>query len=93
MVLGGVIIMVTWPENYGDNSEHSLYTQFKAATTAIIKGGFCLVPADDQGCTLFYNNALSLATSDVSLCLSDTVLVDEKVALLGAMQSMFEAAM
>eukprot|EP00197_Chlamydomonas_leiostraca_P000546 CAMPEP_0202886740 /NCGR_PEP_ID=MMETSP1391-20130828/42328_1 /ASSEMBLY_ACC=CAM_ASM_000867 /TAXON_ID=1034604 /ORGANISM="Chlamydomonas leiostraca, Strain SAG 11-49" /LENGTH=483 /DNA_ID=CAMNT_0049570015 /DNA_START=113 /DNA_END=1564 /DNA_ORIENTATION=+ len=55
MTIGGCVIWLSWPENYGDSSGHSLANQFKAAAVAIMS--------------------------------------DQKVALLGAMQSLFEAAM
>jgi len=56
LAIGGVVILLTWGENYGDaKSQVSLSTQFKAAAAAI--------------------------------------LGDTRIALLGAMQSFFEAAM
>ena len=44
LVLGMIIIIYTWPENYGDASEgKNLLTQFKAAASAIASGKTCLV--------------------------------------------------
>lgn len=56
MVLGGAIVLFTWPENYGDSSnKRSLMEQLGSGAKAII--------------------------------------LDQKVALLGAMQSLFEGSM
>ncbi|KIZ07268.1 Major facilitator superfamily domain-containing protein 5 [Monoraphidium neglectum] len=55
MVVGGILIAITWPENYGDTSSHDLSQQFTKAWDAITK--------------------------------------DPCIALLGAIQAMFEAAM
>lgn len=55
MIAGGVLIVMTWPENYGDQSSHDLSQQFTKAWEAIV--------------------------------------ADPCIALLGAIQAMFEAAM
>jgi fucose permease len=55
MVLGGLVMMATWPENYGDKGSKGLGQQFEKAWNAIWS--------------------------------------DPAIALLGAMQSMFEASM
>lgn len=55
MLVGGAIMLATWPENYGDTSTKNLGAQFEKAWTAI--------------------------------------RTDPAIALLGAMQSMFEASM
>ncbi|GIL75575.1 hypothetical protein Vretimale_15179 [Volvox reticuliferus] len=56
MLMGGALVMVTWPENYGDpNSRRSLISQLALGMEAI--------------------------------------RTDPRIALLGAMQSMFEASM
>lgn len=38
MVIGGVVIAMTWPENYGDQSSHDLSQQFTKAWEAIMAG-------------------------------------------------------
>ena len=38
MLVGGVVIAKTWPENYGDQSSHDLSAQFAKAWGAIQSG-------------------------------------------------------
>lgn len=38
MVIGGVIIFMTWTENYGDQQSHDLAQQFAKAWDAIQSG-------------------------------------------------------
>lgn len=39
MLIGGVVILMTWGENYGDSSSKSLTQQFNKAWAAIEAGG------------------------------------------------------
>lgn len=39
MLIGGAIMMATWPENYGDSSSKNLSQQFEKAWHAITTGG------------------------------------------------------
>ena len=38
MVAGGILIVMTWPENYGDQTSHDLSQQFTKAWEAIMAG-------------------------------------------------------
>jgi hypothetical protein len=48
MLIGGVVILMTWGENYGDSSSKSLTQQFNKAWAAIEAGG---KPVESFRCT------------------------------------------
>lgn len=84
LAIGMAIILSSWTENYGDPSESkNLLAQFRGAAAAITSGEF------------HHHHLLSAI-----LCLwyydQQPVLfdgADEKIALLGAIQSLFEGSM
>ncbi|KAK8559491.1 hypothetical protein V6N13_026912 [Hibiscus sabdariffa] len=78
LAIGMIIILSTWTENYGDPSENKdLVTQFKGAAAAIAAG----------------ESEFSLLNI-LSTCFYALVKSkDEKITLLGAIQSLFEGSM
>lgn len=80
LAIGMAIILSSWGENYGDPSENKdLLSQFKGAAVAIASGMMCM-------------HKLLLSISPVINC-SVFLVSDEKIALLGAIQSLFEGSM
>nr|AFP55541.1 major facilitator superfamily domain [Rosa rugosa] len=78
LTIGMFVILFTWSENYGDPSESKdLFTQFRGAAVAIASG--C---GDCLHDTCFVAGFISW------FC-----LINEKIALLGAIQSLFEGSM
>ena len=84
LAIGMAIIMSSWSENYGDPSESKdLMAQFKVAAKAIASGtinSFIIRLQKNEMCTEL-------------TFLSNIVHSDEKIALLGAIQSLFEGSM
>ena len=84
LAIGMAIIMSSWSENYGDPSESKdLMAQFKVAAKAIASGTI---------------NSFIIRLQKNEICmeltlLSNIVHSDEKIALLGAIQSLFEGSM
>ena len=84
LAIGMVIILTTWSENFGDPSDSKdLMTQFKVAAIAIASGRF---KVNVKNC--WFELCLLIISNTVSVYFSD-----EKIALLGAIQSLFEASM
>ncbi|CAH2064704.1 unnamed protein product [Thlaspi arvense] len=80
LAIGMAIILTTWSENFGDPSDSKdLLTQFKVAAIAIASGRFKF--------SIKYLCFLAISNTVYG------VFSDEKIALLGAIQSLFEASM
>ncbi|CAK9151549.1 unnamed protein product [Ilex paraguariensis] len=86
LAIGMAVIPSSWGENYGDPSENKdLLTQFNGAAVAIaseIKNRLPISYITTPGCDVL------LGFSLYGLCRSD-----EKIALFGAIQSLFEGSM
>lgn len=108
LVIGGILIAFLWQENYGNPKQQtSLTQQFKAATAEILGGKSappCTQPkhlaqahirsdADTQSERMLSNVAAPTLMCPVSVTVVCYMAADTRVALLGGMQSLFEAAM
>ncbi|PPE02929.1 hypothetical protein GOBAR_DD00051 [Gossypium barbadense] len=90
LAIGMAIILSSWTENYGDASENKdLLTQFRGAAVAITSGQYFHVITHPPSCTDSFPFFLFAPPLKSNLpCTSD-----EKIALLGAIQSLFEGSM
>lgn len=106
MLLGGAVILHSWPENYGDRSSHDLAQQFSKAWGAIQSGaikeggeGICRGRGPRKSGGPRRANAHTQKTPTPLLFplkhynALTTTPQDPCIALLGAIQAMFEAAM
>lgn len=105
LAIGMAIIISSWTKNYGDSSESKdLMTQFRGAAVAIASG-LSLPPLS---LSYIYRRSMknpkwqSCNYAYISFCLLNLDLIvffffcvktDEKIALLGAIQSLFEGSM
>ncbi|KAH9774948.1 Major facilitator superfamily domain-containing protein 5 [Citrus sinensis] len=91
LAFGMVIILASWTENYGDPEKKNLLAQFKGAALAIASG--------ESPSRLFLYTKLSafstVQATNYNCASSCTVWIkkDERIALLGAIQSLFEGSM
>jgi hypothetical protein len=99
MVAGGVLIAMTWTENYGDQSSHDLTQQFTKAWDAIQAGARALAfesaggAAANNGQGQVHSTPQHAAAKPTHLPTPHPPPPDPCIALLGAIQAMFEAAM
>ncbi|URD88055.1 Major Facilitator superfamily [Musa troglodytarum] len=85
LAIGMAIILSSWSENYGDPSEsNDLIAQFNGAAAAIASGKCDLTSVDHQNTSLILGPSVALIV---------VLITDEKIALLGAIQSLFEGSM
>jgi MFS transporter, MFS domain-containing protein family, molybdate-anion transporter len=86
LAIGMAIIMSSWSENYGDTSESKdLIAQFKVAANAIASGMLSLSHQNPEESNMY--------GTEICILTLRTKLSDEKIALLGAIQSLFEGSM
>ena len=92
LAIGMAIILSSWTENYGDSSESKdLFTQFRGAAVAIASGEYVI---------LFYHSLFTVSNIveafnilNILFDMDNLLQSDEKIALLGAIQSLFEGSM
>ncbi|KAL9369539.1 hypothetical protein Peur_040738 [Populus x canadensis] len=95
LAIGMAIIMSSWTENYGDAYENKdLLTQFKGAAVAIASGEFITLQFPSQ-LSRYYGLIKFMSTE---ICTFNMLFLFspsryEKIALLGAIQSLFEGSM
>ena len=92
LLLGGALVALTWTENYGQDSRGkvaSSWGQIWAALRAVQRGGAHL--AADGLCGML--TGIDWTGSTAQSLMGHAVGADPKIALLGAMQSLFEASL
>ncbi|GJR83134.1 molybdate-anion transporter-like protein [Tanacetum coccineum] len=89
LAIGMAIILSSWGENYGDPSDNKdLLSQFKGAAVAIASGRYFF-----SGTLLSYSKFIKFLTLSAWAIIVVLSVSDEKIALLGAIQSLFEGSM
>lgn len=88
LIVGSVIVLMFWTENYGDTTV-DVYNTFLNATE-VLKNG---MKASEDGAKKDCNDYTTMTIMMIITTITDYLPADTKITVLGLTQSLFEASM